>query len=253
MTMAIVAVIPAFNEGAGLASIVRAVRPQVHAVVVVDDGSSDDTAVVAERAGAVVLRHEVNRGKGAAMQTALEWARSTPDIDVLVFLDGDGQHDPVDLPRLVAAVRAGADIVVGSRFLGASNAPLYRVFGLHVLSASAAIGSGIALTDSQSGYRAISRRAIDALRLREPRFGIETEMQFEAARAGLAMTELPIEIRYTGPARRSPVAHGISVLIDTVRLTAIHRPARFLLLVATPFIAIRLGLKPARAAPLPAA
>jgi glycosyltransferase involved in cell wall biosynthesis len=249
--MGVCAVIPAFNEGAGIAAIVAAILPVVDRVVVVDDGSGDETAVNAERAGALVLRHELNRGKGAAMQTALGWARSS-DSDVLVFVDGDGQHDPADVPLLVAAVRAGSDIVVGSRFLGTSNVPLYRVFGLHVLSAAAAIGSGIALTDSQSGYRALSRRAIVGLRLREPRFSIETEMQFEASRLGLSMRELPIEIRYSGPARRSPVVHGVTVLIDTLRMTASRRPTRFPFLIATPLHAIRLGRLSGRPAPVPA-
>jgi hypothetical protein len=121
-----------------------------------------------------------------------------------------------------------------------------------VLSASAALGSGSHLTDSQSGYRALSRRAIDGLRLREPAFGAETEMQFEVIRLGLAVAEVPIEIRYSGPARRSPVAHGLSVLLDTLRMTAQRQPARLPLLLATPVLAMRLGLMNARAAPTPA-
>jgi glycosyltransferase involved in cell wall biosynthesis len=244
--MSVAAAIPAYNEASSIEAIVQAVRSSVDQVIVVDDGSSDETAAIAARAGALVLPHPTNRGKGIAMQTALAWARSQEDLEILVFVDGDGQHEPADVPRFVAAVRAGSDIVVGSRFLGTSNVPLYRVFGLHVLSASARLGSGIALTDSQSGYRALSRRAIQEMRLREPRFAIETEMQFEAARSGLSMAEVPIAIRYTGPARRSPVAHGVSVLLDTIRLTAARRPARFPLLVGTPFFAIRLGLRSAR-------
>ena len=129
----------------------------------------------------------------------------------------------------------------GSRFLGQNNAPLYRLFGLHVLTASAGLGSGIYVTDSQSGFRILSRRAIDRLELHEDAFAVESEMQFEAAAKDLRLAETPIEIRYAGPARRSPVVHGVSVLIRTILMTGRRRPLRLPLLVATPFLAIQVG------------
>ena len=245
----IAAAIPIYNEGASIGDVVERTRALVDRVVVVDDGSTDDGADVAGRAGAAVLRLEQNSGKGAALQAALDWARQQPDLGELVLLDGDGQHDPADIPRLLGARRKrDLDIVVGSRFLGENNAPVYRLFGLHVLSASAALGSGIRLTDSQSGYRALSRRAVDALKLTERAFSIETEMQFVAAAAGLRAGEIPITIRYAGPARRSPVAHGVSVLLRTIWMTAIRRPWRLPLLVATPVLAMMIARTPGRRA-----
>lgn len=240
--MNIAAAIPALNEAAGIGPLVTEVARYAPRVLVVDDGSTDATAEIARQAGATVISHDRNRGKGAGLQTALAWARAEPDIDALVLVDGDGQHDPADIPRLIRElVGRNLDILVGSRFTGDHNAPLYRLFGLHVLSASAALGSGIRLTDSQSGYRVLSRKAIDSLRLAQTSFAVESEMQFEAARADLAMGEAPIGIRYTGPARRSPVAHGVSVLVATMGMTLRKRPLRMPLLVAAPFLAMQIA------------
>jgi glycosyltransferase involved in cell wall biosynthesis len=237
-----VVAIPVYNEAATVMSVIAQARQYVNDVLVVDDGSSDDTRMLADAAGAVVVRHHGNQGKGAALATALAWARSHPDVEHLVLLDGDGQHDPDDIPRMVAELEARRlDILVGSRFLGHNNAPLYRLFGLHTLSAAAALGSGIRITDSQSGYRVLSRRAIDALDLHEKAFAVEAEMQFDAPAKDLKVGETPIEIRYAGPARRSPVVHGVSVLLQTIKMTALRRPRRLPLLVATPLLALRIG------------
>jgi len=238
----IAAAIPIFNEAPTIGAVVRATLSHVDEVLVVDDGSIDDGALIAEEAGATVVRHGVNSGKGGALTTALTWARARTELRQLVLVDGDGQHDPDDIPRLLKeATSRGLDIVVGSRFLGGNNAPLYRLFGLHVLSASAALGSGIRLTDSQSGFRVLSRRAVDQLELRERAFSVETEMQFRGAIHQLRMGEIPIQIRYTGPARRSPVVHGVSVLLQTIKMTARTHPFRLPLLVATPVLAARIG------------
>jgi glycosyltransferase involved in cell wall biosynthesis len=240
--MTIAAAIPIFNERAGIGAVIAAVRPLVDEILVVDDGSTDGSGDVAAKAGAQVTTHDRNRGKGAGLQTALAWAKARPKITELVLIDGDGQHDPADIPRLLAELRQrGLDILVGSRFLGENNAPLYRLFGLHVLTASAGLGSGVFVTDSQSGFRALSRRAIDRLVLTEDAFAAESEMQFEAAARELKLAETPIAIRYGGPARRSPVVHGVSVLLRTILMTARRRPLRLPLLIATPFLALRVG------------
>jgi glycosyltransferase involved in cell wall biosynthesis len=238
------AAIPIYNEEAAIAAVVAGVRKHIPRVVVVDDGSTDESARLAAAAGAEVCIHARNLGKGVGLRTALTWAREHPEVTDLVLIDGDGQHDPADIPRmLVEMKRRDLDILVGSRFLGQHNAPLYRLFGLHTLTASAGLGSGVYVTDSQSGFRILSRRAIDRLELREGAFAVESEMQFEAAEKGLRLGETPIEIRYAGPARRSPVAHGVSVLVRTVLMTARRRPGRLPLLVATPFLAARVGAR----------
>jgi glycosyltransferase involved in cell wall biosynthesis len=236
------AAIPIFNEEAAISLVVAGVRQHIRRIVVIDDGSTDESARAAAAAGAEVFVHARNLGKGMGLQTALTWAKEHPEITDLVLIDGDGQHDPADIPRmLVEMKRQDLDILVGSRFLGQHNAPLYRLFGLHVLTASAGLGSGVFMTDSQSGFRVLSRRAIDLLELKEGAFAVESEMQFEAAEKDLKLGETPIEIRYAGPARRSPVAHGVSVLIRTILMTARRRPARLPLLVITPFVAAGIG------------
>ena len=240
--MSVAAAIPVYNEATAISMVIAGVRPYVDRILVVDDGSTDGSAGVAAALGAEVSIHDRNRGKGVGVQTAVAWAKAAPEITELVLIDGDGQHDPADVPRMVAELRRRAlDILVGSRFLGENNAPLYRLFGLHVLTASAGLGSGVYLTDSQSGFRVLSRRAIDDLTLTEPAFAVESEMQFEAAAKGLRLEETPIAIRYTGPARRSPVVHGVSVLVRTILLTARRRPRRLPLLIATPALALRIG------------
>ena len=242
--MGLAAAIPIYNEETAITGVVAGVRRHVSHVVVVDDGSTDKGARAAVAAGAEVVLHDENLGKGVGLQTALAWAKEHREVTNLVFIDGDGQHDPADIPRMLAVMqRRDLDIMVGSRFLGQHNAPLYRLFGLHVLTASAGLGSGVYMTDSQSGFRILSRRAIDRLELKEESFAVESEMQFEAAKKGLRLGEIPIEIRYTGPARRSPVAHGVSVLLRTILMTARRRPLRLPLLVATPFLALRIGTR----------
>jgi glycosyltransferase involved in cell wall biosynthesis len=241
----VAAAIPILNEAATIGRLVKEVRQRVDSVLVVDDGSVDNGASVAQGSGAHVIRHVVNLGKGRALASALRWARAHPEIGWLVLLDGDGQHDPTDITTLVEkAGRQGLDILVGSRFTGANNAPFYRVVGLHVLSATAALGSGIRLSDSQSGFRVLSRRAIEALDLNERGFSVEAEMQFLAARIPLRVGEAPISIRYSGPARRSPVVHGVFVLYRTLALTVRHRPWRLPMLLAMPIALWRLGRAP---------
>lgn len=242
-SLSVLAVIPAYNEAPTIARIAAAALPSVDRVLVVDDGSSDGTGDSAAQAGADVVRLERNSGKGVALRAGLSWARQRSEVAWAVLLDADGQHDPAAIPRLVERARSlNADILVGSRFLGVTNAPRYRLFGLHILSASAALGSGVRMTDSQSGYRVLSRRAIDALELREDGFAVESEMQFEAARLGLRVAETPIEIRYDGAARRSPVGHGVAVLIRTILMVARRRPLRLPLLVLAPIVSIEMAL-----------
>jgi glycosyltransferase involved in cell wall biosynthesis len=240
----LVAAIPIYNEETAISVVVSGARRYVSRVVVVDDGSTDDSRRLAAAAGAEVFSHDRNLGKGVGLRTALSWAKKDPGVTHLVLIDGDGQHDPADIPRMLDEMeRRGLDIVVGSRFLGQHNAPLYRLFGLHVLTASVGLSTGLYLTDSQSGFRVLSRRAIDALELMEGAFAVESEMQFEAAKKNLRVGEIPIAIRYAGPARRSPVAHGVSVLVRTLAMTVRRRPSRLPLLVATPFVALRIGTR----------
>jgi glycosyltransferase involved in cell wall biosynthesis len=223
------AAIPAYNEAASIERIVAGARQRVDEVVVVDDGSSDSTARLAGKAGATVLRHSVNQGKAAAIMTAFSTATER-GVDAIVLLDGDGQHSPDDIPQLLEPLLAGqADVVVGSRFLGIRNPiPRYRVVGQRVLNVATHLGSGLPCSDSQCGYRAFNRHAFTSMRLRETflhGLAVESEMQFEMADRRLRLREVPIYVTYDHKPRRSPIAHGCSVLFRVGVMTVERRRA----------------------------
>ncbi|NLE99886.1 MAG: glycosyltransferase family 2 protein [Anaerolineales bacterium] len=224
----VVAVIPAYNEERFIGSVVLKARSHVDAVVVVDDGSSDETRLVAEAAGAVTVVHARNRGKGAALNTGFRRAREL-DPDAIVMLDGDGQHLPEELQTVLAPVFAGqADIVVGSRYLnGTCDVPRHRALGHWFFNRLTNTLSGISATDSQSGYRAFSRDAVDALHFSSRGFSVESEMQFLAQDLGLRYVEVPITIRYTDKPKRPVIPHGLQVLNGILQLVGQHRPLLF--------------------------
>src|SRR5918995_1920755 len=205
--------IPAFNEQDRIADVVRGALPHAAAVVVVDDGSRDLTAFNAMNAGAMVIRHRHNAGKGAAVATLFRYAVEQ-GADALVLIDGDGQHDPDEIRRVVAPVLAGgADAVVGSRYLTQHSAtPLHRMLGQRAFNVMTAFASGVQCTDSQSGFRAFSRRAFCAMRIAETTFSVECEQQFECALRGLRLIEVPISCRYDLPEKRSAYSQGVEVL-----------------------------------------
>jgi glycosyltransferase involved in cell wall biosynthesis len=221
----IVAVIPCFNEERFIGSVVLKARKHVDRVIVVDDGCSDGSAEIASSAGAVVLRHDGNQGVGAATRTAIRKAREM-GADIMIRLDGDGQHNADEIPALIAPiVRGEADVVVGSRFLeGKERPPFYRRIGQRVLTATTNVGSGTHIKDSQSGFRAFSARALEKMTLTEDGFGVESEMQFAIARSGLKVVEVPIAVIYAEKAKRSPVGHGLSVLSRVLVLLSLRQP-----------------------------
>jgi len=224
----IIAAIPCFNEELFIGSVVLKAKDYVDQVIVIDDGSTDKTALVAEKAGAAVIKHDSNQGKGAAVSTVFGHAREI-GCRALVLLDGDGQHEPAYIPSLVKPVLDGeADIVVGSRFLKIkSSIPGYRIWGHRLLTFLTNLGSRVKLTDSQSGFRAFSSKAIEALSFAEEGLSVESEMQFLANEADLRVTEVPVSIGYHGWAKRSPLAHGMGVLNSIMGLISRRIPLFF--------------------------
>jgi glycosyltransferase involved in cell wall biosynthesis len=224
----VVAAIPCFNEELFIGSVALKTKDYVDQVLVIDDGSTDKTAIVAEKAGAVVIRHGSNKGKGAAVSTAFESARKA-GCKALVLLDGDGQHDPAYIPTLVKPVLDDkADMVVGSRYLGVkSSIPGYRIWGHRVLTLLSNLGSQVKLTDSQSGLRAFSAKAMEAFTFAEEGLSVESEMQFLANESGLRTMEVPISVGYYGKSKRSPFAHGVGVLNSIMGLISRRMPLFF--------------------------
>lgn len=193
----ILAAIPCYNESRTVGSVVLMTKPYVSKVVVIDDGSRDDSAVVAQAAGADVRRYYYNVGYGAATAHAFYVAR-TLEADILVTLDADGQHDPREIPKLIEPILSGGyDVAIGSRFMSAANkAPPYRQFGQRVLALMGSIGFGVWLTDNQCGFRAFNKRAIHAIQLREPGMGVSEEIHEMIAHRRLVYTEVPVNVTY---------------------------------------------------------
>jgi glycosyltransferase involved in cell wall biosynthesis len=224
----IVVAIPAYNEDRFIGSLVLKLQAPDRQVLVVDDGSTDATATVAAAAGATVARHTQNQGKTAAVATAFEHARRM-GANVLVLIDGDSQHDPADVDALIEPILSGdADMVVGSRFAGVRSViPRWRVAGQHALTLATNIGSGLHLSDTESGFRAFSRRALDEMRFNGTGFSIEPATQFQAKAHGLRVVEVPIHVHYEQALKRNPVWHGVGQVDAILRLVAEHRPLLF--------------------------
>jgi len=224
----VVACIPAFNEEGHIASVILGVRPHVEKIIVCDDGSHDMTSEIAEALGAKVLRHERNLGYGSALSTLFESARKE-NAGIMVVIDGDGQHDPGDIPRLIGPIIEGeADIVIGSRFLKTSEGvPGYRKVGVKVITGTTNAVSRLGITDSQSGFRAYSARALSQIFPSEMGMGASVEILMKATEKGLSVAEIPIRIRYEEKAARNPVYHGTDVVLSLVKHLSIRHPLLF--------------------------
>jgi len=225
----IVVIIPVFNEARFIGSAVIQARRHASVVIVVDDGSTDGTAEIAEIAGALVIRHEVNSGKGVALKTGFQHAREFENAKVIVTIDGDGQHNCAEIPQLAAPILAGmADMVVGSRFLGKkSDIPRWRVFGQHALTIATNLSARTSLTDSQSGFRAFSRKMLDVFYFDSKDFSVESEMQFVMRQAGLHVIEVPISVVYEEPSKRNPIMQGLQIINGIISLVSLYRPLFF--------------------------
>jgi glycosyltransferase involved in cell wall biosynthesis len=216
----IAAPIPAYNEAARVGAVVRGAAGHLP-VVVVDDGSADATAAEAEAAGATVLCHPANRGKGAALETGFRWAAAS-GLDAVVTLDADGQHDPAEIPRFLAAYAAGAgDLIIGYRDF--AQIPLVRRIANTTgrLALSWALGQPV--RDNQSGYRLVARPVWEVLRPTVGGFELEVEMIAQAIRAGLRLGWVPIRTIYAG--QRShirPLAHTVGFFRLVWRLRRGH-------------------------------
>ena len=232
--LATIVAIPAFNEEVAIGSIVLRLKKYADEVLVIDDGSRDRTAEVAKMASATVLSHPTNLGKGASIRDAFAYARLA-NADILVLIDGDGQHNPDEVPALIKPIVDNeADIVNGSRFLTkrAHKIPLYRRIGQEVLSFATNSGISQKITDSQNGFRAFSSRAFDCFSFRQTGMAIESEMLIDASDARMKIKEVPIDVRYDVPNASSfnPISHGFGVLEKVLGLISYRRPLTFFFL-----------------------
>ena len=223
----LIVVIPAYNEDPVIASTIAGVRAQLSEpplndlpshVIVIDDGSQDGTYQKAKQEGVTVLRHPSNRGLGAARRTGFEAARHQ-EATLVVTFDADGQHSPRDLPQVLSPLLDDrADMTIGSRLLSANMIPLSRrviLWGANLLTW---LLFGVWTTDSQSGLRALNRRALEQIELRTDRMEVSSEIVAESKRLGLRMAEVPIEAIYTEYSRQKGQTFwdGFSVLYKLI-------------------------------------
>ena len=224
-----IACIPAYNEESHIESLVKSAKNHVDSVVVCDDGSTDNTANIAKNAGAVVISHKINKGYGAAIISLFDYAREN-NVDTMITVDGDGQHDPDQIPLLVDILsQHNVDVVIGSRFLNQNTeAPGYRQRGIKIITSTVNYGTDLKVSDSQSGFRAYSKIAINAIHPTEENMSVSTEILFKISNKGLSLAEVPITISYDGDtSEHNPLSHGVSVLANTIKYVSIKHPLQF--------------------------
>ena len=235
-TVHVLVAIPAYNEGGTIADVVTDSRLHADEVLVVDDGSGDDTAARAHEAGAKVIEHETNRGYGAALKTAFQEAHRS-DAEHLVILDGDGQHDPLDIPTLVKTQQdAAAEVVIGSRFTpeAETNLPLYRRLGVGVVNlvtnfSIGAVQSSSRVRDTQCGFRAYNQTAIASLATDDSigsNMGASTDILQHAHAHDYDIVEEPTTVDYDieDANTHSPIRHGIMLIMNLVETIEQERP-----------------------------
>jgi glycosyltransferase involved in cell wall biosynthesis len=210
-------VIAAYNEAAMIERVILAVRHAGHSVIVVDDGSIDGTSQIAHSAGATVVRHPFNLGQGAALQSGIDFAVMEGAATIVTF-DADGQHRPADIARLAGALAEdNADFVLGSRFIGQSpDMPPLRRLLLKAATLFTRITTGLILTDTHNGIRAMTRRGAQALRLHQNRMAHASELLGQIGSSGLRYVERPVTIDYTGYslAKGQKTSDSIVILLD---------------------------------------
>lgn len=221
--------IPAFNEEKNIAKIISQLQNVSDQIIVCDDGSSDLTSVIAEKMGAIVVNHPKNLGYGAGIRSIFLKAKEL-QCDCLVTFDADGQHRVEDISKVVEPIiKNNADIVIGSRFLGSEEEiPDYRKLGIKTITKITNVATKEKITDSQSGFRAYNKKAIDELTPSDYGMGVSTEILIKADKKGLKITEVPIVVLYEGDtSTHHPVSHGASVILSTMKFVSIEHPLKF--------------------------
>jgi glycosyltransferase involved in cell wall biosynthesis len=236
----VIAVIPAHNEEKSIARVIIGTEKAVDKVVVINDGSKDLTGEIARRLGITVLEHDTNEGKGAALRTGIDYAKQE-GFDIVVTLDGDLQHDPRDIPRVLEPiVKGSADMVIGVRPMVSGVMPRERIAGNKIFDAMAN-KSGSKIRDTQSGFRAYTQYALSKIKFVESGLATESQTFIDAVNAGLRIEEVPISTTYEGVVqKRSTLGHFNHVLDYIITRTVADSPLLYLGLPG--FIAILFGI-----------
>lgn len=231
MTIHKIACIPAYNEQKLIGDIVKRCKLFVDEVIVCDDGSTDETAKNAQDAGAHVLIHKKNSGKGNAMKTLFDYAKKSK-ADIMITIDGDGQFLPEEIPKIIdPIIKNEIDIVIGYRFDDKEEMPAYRKLGNKMLDKVTNLASDLPFRDTQGGFRAYSRKAFDSILFSTAGFGVDSEILIDASRKGLKISEEKVTVIYnTGEktSTKGPISHTSEVLGFLLESIAIRHPLRYL-------------------------
>jgi glycosyltransferase involved in cell wall biosynthesis len=225
-----IACIPAFNEGKVIGPLINDVLQYVDKVIVCDDGSIDNTSIEAKKAGAKVITHKKNLGKGAAMRTLFDLIKNE-NFDVLVTIDGDGQFSPKEIPKLLPPILNNQmDIVIGYRS-NRDEMPSYRKLGNKFLDSMTNLASELPFRDTQSGFRSYSKKAISVITFKTNGFGADSEILIDASTKKLKITEVGVLVRYnTGEktSTKNPISHTSEVITSLIESIAIRHPLKYL-------------------------
>jgi len=223
--------IPAFNEEKPIVDVIKKSLNYADQVIVCDDGSLDLTAKQAMLAGAIVIKHEKNMGKGHAMKSLFKYAKDV-DADVIVTIDGDGQFLAEQIPSLLQPILENSyDVVIGNRFSDDEEMPSYRKFGNKMLDTITKLATDLPFSDTQSGFRSYSKKAIQSIDFSTSGFGVDSEILIDAVDKGLKITETDVTVLYdTGlkTSTKDPISHSMSVIGSLLESIAIHHPLKYL-------------------------
>ena len=222
--------IPAYNEEKNIALIITKLKKITDSIIVCDDGSSDLTGEIARELGVVVISHPKNMGYGAAIRSLFLKAKEL-GLDSLITLDADGQHRIEDVNSVFGPINDEvADVVIGSRFLDekSEEMPNYRKVGIKIITKVTNLSIKEKLTDSQSGFRAYSKKTLEKITPSDDGMGVSTEILIKSSNLGLIIAEVPIKVNYEGDtSTHDPLSHGTSVILSTLKFTSIHNPLKF--------------------------
>jgi glycosyltransferase involved in cell wall biosynthesis len=223
--------IPAFNEEKPIVDVIKKSLNYADQVIVCDDGSLDLTAEQAKIAGAIVIKHKKNMGKGHAMKSLFKYARDV-GADVIVTIDGDGQFLAEQIPSLFQPILENSyDVVIGNRFSDDEEMPSYRKIGNKMLDRITKLAADLPFSDTQSGFRSYSKKAIQSIDFSTSGFGVDSEILIDAVDKGLRITETKVTVLYdTGlkTSTKDPISHSMSVIASLLESIAIHHPLKYL-------------------------
>jgi glycosyltransferase involved in cell wall biosynthesis len=212
--------IPAYNEARFIADVVKKSKNYAEEVFVINDGSTDDTAQIAEKAMATVINKNNRGGYGESIKSCLEVAKEKT-ADILVTIDGDGQHNPDEIPLLITPIlNREADVVIGSRFLSKQDTmPRYRKLGIQIITFLYNFASKVHISDAQSGFRAYNKSFLQENYPTEKGMAISIEILLMARKRGLVIKEVPISCIYHSASHKfNPIMHGLGVIIKLIQI-----------------------------------